>query len=69
MLSWTEKPSPQPKGRLGKLARFKGLSKENEPVLALGQALGRGVNLANELIGIRRELPGWCVGALAQGSG
>ncbi len=47
MLSWTEKPSPQPKGRLGKLARFKGLSKENEPVLALGQALGRGVHLAN----------------------
>ena len=38
MLSWTEKPSPQSKGRLGKLARFKGLSKENESELALGQA-------------------------------
>ena len=47
MLSWTEKPSLQPKGRLGKLARFKGLSKENETVLALGQELGRGVHLAN----------------------
>lgn len=66
MLSWTEKPSPSQKAGWANWHDSMGCQKKMNPYWPLAK------RLAEEciwLIGIRHELPGWCVSALAQGSG